>query len=117
VPLLPSTRDLLSTPEFAAMKPNTILVDVSRGGVVNETALIQALRTDCIEGAALDVFTTEPLPVDHPLWQMDNVIVTPHCSSVYEGWELRSVEMFASNLYRYRQGQSLDRVVDPLRGY
>jgi len=117
VPLLPSTRNLLSTAEFAAMKPNTILVDISRGGVVDETALIQALRNGSIEAAALDVFAQEPLPVDHPLWEMNNVIITPHCSSVYDGWELCSVEMFADNLHRYRQGQPLDRVVDPHKGY
>lgn len=117
VPLLPSTRNLLSAVEFAAMKPNTILVDISRGGVVDETALVQALRSGSIEGAALDVFTKEPLPVDHPLWEFDNVIITPHCSSVYDGWELRSVAMFADNLHRYRQGQPLDRVVDPRKGY
>jgi len=99
------------------MKPNTILVDVSRGGVVDETALIEALHSGSIEGAALDVFSTEPLPAGHPLWQMNNAIVTPHCSSVYDGWELRSVEMFAENLMRYRQGNPLDRIVDPDKGY
>jgi phosphoglycerate dehydrogenase-like enzyme len=99
------------------MKANTILVDVSRGGVVDETALIQALQSGHLSGAALDVFSEEPLPSEHALWDMENVIITPHCSSVYEGWEDRSVEMFANNLHRYRQGQTLDRIVDPQRGY
>jgi phosphoglycerate dehydrogenase-like enzyme len=117
VPLLKSTRGMLAGDEFSAMKPNTILVDVSRGGVVDETALIEALHSGSIEGAALDVFSTEPLPAGHPLWQMNNAIVTPHCSSVYDGWELRSVEMFAENLMRYRQGNPLDRIVDPDKGY
>jgi len=117
VPLLPSTRNLLSTAEFAAMKQNAILIDISRGDVVDETALVRTLNAGGIDGAALDVFVKEPLPVEHPLWEIDNVIITPHCSSVYDGWELRSVEMFTDNLLRYRQGQPLDRVVDPLRGY
>jgi phosphoglycerate dehydrogenase-like enzyme len=76
VPLLDSTRGLVNAAAFAAMKPNAVLIDVSRGGVVEEAAL----REGRIKGAALDVFATEPLPPDHPLWDMANVIVTPHCS-------------------------------------
>ena len=117
VPLLDSTRNLLSSREFSAMRENVILVDVSRGGVLDEQALLTALERSDIEGAALDVFAEEPLPEGHPFWDMENLILTPHCSSVYDGWELRSVEMFAENLQRYRGGQSLDRVVDPERGY
>lgn len=117
VPLLPATRRLLSHNEFQSMKANSILVDVSRGGVVDEAPLIHALQSGHLAAAALDVFAEEPLPAEHPLWEMDNVIVTPHCSSVYEGWEDRSVEKFAHNLHRYRRGQTLDRVVDPQRGY
>lgn len=117
VPLLPATQQLLSHNEFQSMKANSILVDVSRGGVVDEAALIHALQSGHLAAAALDVFTEEPLPSGHALWDMQNVIITPHCSSVYEGWEDRSVEMFAHNLHRYRRGQTLDRVVDPQRGY
>lgn len=78
VPLLPSTRHLLSIAEFAVMKSNAVLIDVSRGGVVDESALVQALTNGSIEGAALDVFAQEPLPEEHVLWEMDNVIITPH---------------------------------------
>lgn len=117
VPLLDSTRDLLAEPQFSLMKPNCILIDVSRGGVVNEQALVKALDTQQLAGAALDVFATEPLPVGHTLWERENVIVTPHCSSVYEGWEQRSVTMFAENLKRYRSGETLHNIVDPTRGY
>ncbi len=70
-----------------------------------------------IPGAALDVFATEPLPADHPLWRHENVIVTPHCSSVYDDWDLKSVAMFAQNLTRYRNGEALSNIVDPDRGY
>jgi phosphoglycerate dehydrogenase-like enzyme len=117
VPMLPTTRSLVGREAFASMRPGVVLVDVSRGGVVDEAALLEALATGRIRGAALDVFATEPLPADHPLWGFDNVIVTPHCSSIYDGWDTRSVGMFAENLWRYRRGEPLTNVVDPTRGY
>ena len=117
VPLLETTRGLGGADAFAAMKPSAVLIDVSRGGVVDESALLAALRTQRIKGAALDVFATEPLPASHPLWDMENVIITPHCSSVYEGWDTRSLEMFSRNLTRYRRGEALDNIVDPVSGY
>jgi len=117
VPLLETTRGLLDRAAFAAMKPNAVLVDVSRGGVIDEAALLGALNARRLKGAALDVFAVEPLPDDHPLWDYENVIITPHCSSVYEGWELKSVRLFAENLARYRRGESLHNIVDPGRGY
>lgn len=116
VPLLDSTRGLVDAGAIAAMKPGAVLVDVSRGGVVDQSALVQALETR-LKGAALDVFEAEPLPKDSPLWAMENVIVTPHCSAVYEGWALKSVAMFCENLARLRAGQPLTNVVDPGRGY
>lgn len=117
VPLLPGTKGLVDGAAFAAMKASAVLVDVSRGGVVEELPLLDALRSGRIRGAALDVFNTEPLPPESPLWELENVIITPHCSSVYEGWALKSVEMFARNLARYRAGKPLRNVVDPERGY
>ncbi|MBZ9856419.1 D-2-hydroxyacid dehydrogenase [Mesorhizobium sp. CA13] len=117
VPLLDSTRGLVGEEAFAAMKPSVVLIDVSRGFVVDEAALLAVLDAGRIKGAALDVFATEPLPQSHPLWGYDNVIVTPHCSSVYDGWDVKSVRMFADNLARYRRGEPLNNVVDPKRGY
>jgi phosphoglycerate dehydrogenase-like enzyme len=117
VPLLESTRGLVGPAAFAAMKPSAVLVDVSRGGVVDEAALLSALDADRIKGAALDVFSTEPLPADHPLWGYENVIVTPHCSSISDGVELKTLDMFADNLGRYLRGEPLENVVDPRRGY
>jgi phosphoglycerate dehydrogenase-like enzyme len=116
-PLLPSTRGLVDAAAFVAMKPGAVLIDVSRGGVVDEAALIDALQIGRLGGAALDVFATEPLPLDNPLWGFENVIVTPHCSSVYEGWERKSAALFAENLARWRRGAALTNVVDPARGY
>lgn len=117
VPLLAGTRGLVNRAALAAMKEQAVLIDVSRGGVVEEEALIEALTSGGIAGAGLDVFATEPLPPGHRLWRLENVILTPHCSSVFEGWELKSVEMFAENLTRYRRGEALVNVVDPIRGY
>lgn len=117
VPLTEATRGLIDEKAFAAMKPSAVLIDVSRGRVVEEKALLAALEQKKIKGAALDVFATEPLPSDHPLWSFENVILTPHCSSVYDGWYRASIERFSANLTRYRQGLPLENVVDPTRGY
>lgn len=117
VPLLDSTRSLLDAKAIAHFKQGSVLVDVSRGGVVDQKALAMALSSGHLKGAALDVFETEPLPGNSPFWRMENVIVTPHCSSVYEGWELKSVAMFCDNLRRYLAGEALSNVVDPERGY
>jgi phosphoglycerate dehydrogenase-like enzyme len=116
-PLTPATRGLLGPAEFAAMRRGVILADVSRGGVINQTALLHALDTGQVAAAALDVFETEPLPNDSPFWHRDNVIVSPHCSSVYAGWEDASFDLFLSNLDRWLKGQELTNVVDPGRGY
>ena len=117
VPLLRSTRGIVDAAAIAAMKPGAVLVDVSRGGVVDQTELASALASGRLRGAALDVFETEPLPETSPFWTMENVIVTPHCSSVYDGWTLKSVAMFCDNLWRYRRGETLANIVDPERGY
>lgn len=117
VPLLDSTRGIVGSAGFAAMHPDAVVIDVSRGGVIDETALLSALDEGRIRGAALDVFAAEPLPRDHRLWGYDNVIITPHCSSVYDGWDLKSVAMFSENLTLYRQGEALDNIVNPERGY
>ncbi|WP_371224729.1 D-2-hydroxyacid dehydrogenase [Roseovarius sp. 2305UL8-3] len=117
VPLLDSTRGLVDARAFAAMKESTILVDVSRGGVVDADALINALRNGSIAAAALDVFKTEPLPADSPIWDLENVIISPHCSSVYAEWASESFELFLENLRNWRAGKPLFNIVDPVRRY
>lgn len=116
-PLLDATRHLVDRAAVAALKPGALLIDVSRGGVVAPEALIEGLRSGQLGGAVLDVFAPEPMPADCPLWDMENVIITPHCSGVYEGWELKSLDMFCDNLVRWRAGEALENVVDPQRGY
>ncbi len=117
MPLLDSTKGLIGDTEFSAMKDDVVLIDVSRGGIVQEKTLINALDSGKLKGAGLDVFETEPLPVDNPLWNYPNVLISPHCSSVYDGWEKRSAQMFAENLTRWRSGEQLNNIVDPERGY
>ena len=117
LPLTERTRHCIDERAIAAMKRGAILVDVSRGGVVKGEALVAGLRSGHLGGAALDVFEHEPLPPESPFWTLENVIVTPHCSSLYEGWERRSAEMFGDNLARRLRGDALENIVDPARGY
>ncbi len=111
------TAGLIDAGALAAMKPGACLIDVSRGGVTVADDLIAALRSGHLGGASLDVFDPEPMPADCPLWDMENVLVTPHASATFEGWELRGVEIFAGNLGRRMAGEPLFNVVDPARGY
>ncbi len=117
VPLTPATRGLIGREAFAAMKPGAYLVDVSRGGVVDHDALVEALRSGHLAGAALDVFPTEPLPPDSPLWEMPNVLLTPHIAGATAFYDQRAVALFAENLRRYLTGKPLLNRVDPQRGY
>jgi len=107
VPLTPQTRGLIGEEEFKAMKPGAYLVHVSRGGVVDEKALLQALTEKHIAGAAIDVFNQEPLPPDNPLWKAPNLILTPHVSGFSPRYKERAGVMFAENLKRYLRGESL----------
>ena len=111
--LNPATRGLLSRDAFAAMKPGAYLVNTARGPVVDEAALIDALRSGHIAGAYLDVFDTEPLPAESPLWAMPNVLITPHSADNIHGWPRRFATLFADNLERWRAGEPLLNVVVP----
>ena len=116
-PLDDQSRQLIGTEVLGAMKPGSFLVNVARGGIVDESALLIALAQGPLAAAALDVFEQEPLPSDSPFWSLPNVIITPHCSSVDAGWEVRSIEMFCDNLDRWKRGETLSNIVDPKRGY
>jgi len=117
VPLTKETRGLIGEAQLRAMKPTAFLVNIARGPVIEETALIGALREGVIAGAALDVFEREPLPPESPLWEMENVIITPHISGGTEIYNRRATEIFTRNLRRYLDGEPLENVVDPERGY
>ncbi|MFN0115450.1 MAG: D-2-hydroxyacid dehydrogenase [Paracoccaceae bacterium] len=117
VPLTKATRGLIGREALALLPPHAVLIDVSRGGVCDQTALAEALAAGRLRGAALDVFESEPLPPESPFWGMENVILTPHCSSVYSGWLEKSARLFSDNLWRWRRGEPLLNIVDPGRGY
>jgi phosphoglycerate dehydrogenase-like enzyme len=116
-PLTPATRGLIGATEFALVKPGAILADVSRGGVIDQNALIRALARGPLAAAILDVFETEPLPPESPLWDAGNVLISPHCSAVHAGWDDAAFAIFLDNLDRYLRGEPLRNVVDPARGY
>ena len=114
-PLIPSTRGLIGVSEFGRMKPGAILADVSRGGVVDQTALHAALRSGKLAAAVLDVFEIEPLPETSPLWDLENVIISPHCASVYRDWEKASFDLFLRDRNGFHPGISENVWVVPDR--
>jgi phosphoglycerate dehydrogenase-like enzyme len=116
-PLTPRTRGLVDAPALRAMKSDGVLVNVGRGPVVDEPALVDALGSGRIRGAALDVFDEEPLPPDHPLWRLPNVLLSPHCADHVPGWIEEAMHLFLENLERFRRGQTLRNLVDKDRGY
>jgi phosphoglycerate dehydrogenase-like enzyme len=116
-PLTPETTGLIGKPEFDLMKPSAVILNVGRGPVVNEAAMIEALRTRRIRGAALDVFDQEPLPADSPFWSLENVFMTAHCADHVEGWVESAVVFFIEQFARWRKGEPLRNVVDKRAGY
>ena len=117
LPLTSETRGLIGRAELAAMKPDGWLINIARGAIVDEEALIEALRERRIGGACLDVFAEEPLPEDSPLWDLPNVIITPHNSWSSPHIQEREIELFLENLRRYVSGEPLLNVVDKQAGY
>jgi len=115
VPLIATTRGLLGAAELAAMKPSAWLINIARGPIVEETALLEALRARRIGGAVLDVFDAEPLPPEHPLWTLENVAITPHISGPSTPREIAPI--FNDNLRRYLAGRPLRHLVDRGRQY
>lgn len=107
LPLTDNTRQIFNAETFAIMKPGACFINVGRGELVDEESLVATLQSGHLAGAALDVFATEPLPPDSPLWDMDNVIITPHSSSASTQSGLRSEEIFLKNLARYVAGEPM----------
>jgi phosphoglycerate dehydrogenase-like enzyme len=115
--LNPTSRGLLGAAEIAAMQPTAVLVNVARGDVVDEPALIEALRDERLAYACLDTFQREPLPSESPLYDLPNVLITPHNSASSPHMEERVIELFLDNLGRLVRGEELLNVVDKRRGY
>jgi len=117
VPLTDDTRGLIDGRIFKKMKTSAYLIDISRGGVVNQEDLLKALTEDELAGAALDVYPGEPLPADSPMWKSDKLILTPHISGNSPHYMERAVTLFAENLQRYVTNRPLINEFNPDRGY
>jgi phosphoglycerate dehydrogenase-like enzyme len=116
-PETPETTKMMGERELALMKPSTYLINVARGALVDEPALIRALQKGAIAGAALDVTSEEPLPPENPLWKLDNVFITPHVSAVSDRLWKRQTDLLMENLERWFDGRELVNRVDLARGY
>jgi len=116
-PLTPETRGLIGAAEIAAMKSSAVIINVGRGPVIDEPALIAALQSGKIRGAALDVFDVEPLPASHPFYGMKNVLMSPHSADHTPGWRHRAVQCFLDNFERFSKGEPLQNIVDKHAGY
>ena len=116
-PLTGQTRGMFDASRFAAMKPTARFFNLGRGALVDEPAMIEALESGVIAGAGLDVFTEEPLPSASPLWEMENVFVSPHMSGDFQGHKKAMADLFVENFRRYRAGEPLVNVVDKRLGF
>jgi phosphoglycerate dehydrogenase-like enzyme len=105
-PYTPETKNIVGAKAFAAMKPGAYLVNLARGGIVDEDALVDALKGGRLAGAALDVFATEPLPPDSPLWGMENVVVTQHQGGFFDGYPRFAIPVVEENLRKYLAGDT-----------
>jgi phosphoglycerate dehydrogenase-like enzyme len=116
-PLTPETRGMIGEAEFAAMKPSAVIVNIGRGPVIDEAAMVRALTGRRIKGAALDVFDSEPLPAGHPFYLLDNVLLSPHCADHIPGWTADAMRFFLTQFERFREGRPLENIVNKGQGY
>jgi phosphoglycerate dehydrogenase-like enzyme len=116
-PSTPQTQRLVGEAEFAVMKTSTVLINVGRGSLVDEAAMIEALERGRIRGAAMDVYETEPLPRGHTFYRLKNLLLSPHCANHVPGFGELDMECFIHNLQRFLRGEPLENVVDKDAGY
>lgn len=116
-PLTPDTRGMLSRPQFAAMRPTAIVVNIARGAVIDTDALVEALTDGQIAGAALDVTDPEPLPDGHPLWSLENCLITPHSANTVDMLIPQLAQRITENLLRFADGRPLAGTIDAAKGY
>ena len=117
IPYTKETHHLINENNIYSIKKGARLINISRGSIIKESALVEALKAGRIHGAALDVFEEEPLPKDNPLWELDNIIITPHNSWVSEMRNHRTFNIVYDNLRRFIAGENLKNIVDIDRGY
>ncbi len=116
-PLTEETRHMISDSEFAVMKPTAVVINVGRGPVVDEAALLRALSANRIRGAGLDVFEQEPLPAGHPLYKLENVLLSPHCADHTADWQDQAMRFFRQQYARFEKGEPLKNIVNKRLGY
>jgi phosphoglycerate dehydrogenase-like enzyme len=116
-PLTAETSGMIGEPEFVAMKPTAVVINVGRGPVIDEAAMIAALSSGRIKGAALDVFNQEPLPAGHPFYELQNVLLSPHCADHTPDWLDNAMQFFIEQHERFRKGQPLLNIVNKRLGY
>ena len=108
---------MIGEAEFQAMKPTAVVINIGRGPVIDEAAMVRALAAKRIKGAALDVFDTEPLPQGHPYYSMENVLLSPHCADHTPDWTQQAMRFFLSQFERFSEGKPLENVVKKNLGY
>ena len=117
IPLTKATTGYIGKAELALLKPSAYLINVARGGLIDQSALVQVLKEGKIAGAGLDVYQEEPLPASSPLWDLPNVVLTPHIAGLREDYDLLAAKLFCGNLKRYLAGRKLINIVDKEKGY
>jgi len=117
LPLTAETHHMISDAEFAAMKPTAVVINVGRGPVIDEQAMVRALKAKRIKGAGLDVFEHEPLPPGDPMYSLENVLLSPHCADHTADWLNEAVQFFVEQYRRFSNGEPLQNVVDKRLGY
>jgi phosphoglycerate dehydrogenase-like enzyme len=116
-PLTPDTRHMISDSAFAAMRPNAVVINIGRGPVIDQAALVRALTEKRIRGAGLDVFEQEPIPADDPIWKLENALISPHCADHTKDWLDDAMRFFLAQYERFANGQPLENVVEKRLGY
>ena len=116
-PLTAETRHMIGDAAFAAMKPNAVVINIGRGPVIDQAALVRALSAGKIKGAGLDVFEHEPIPPGDPIYKFENVLVSPHCADHTKDWLNQAMRFFIQQYDRFRTGQSLENIVEKHLGY
>jgi phosphoglycerate dehydrogenase-like enzyme len=116
-PLTPETRHMISDAEFAAMKPSAVILNVGRGPVIDQAAMVRALTQKRIRGAGLDVFEQEPIPAGDPIWALDNILISPHCADHTEDWLNDAMRFFLKQYERFEKGEPLENIVQKHLGY
>lgn len=116
-PLTAETRHMVSDAQFAAMKPSAVILNIGRGPVIDQAAMLRALTEKRIRGAGLDVFEQEPIPAGDPIWSLDNVLISPHCADHTKDWLNDAMQFFLSQYARFEKGEPLENIVKKHLGY